>query len=229
MDRERALRKLIACLRLAKSSEPAEAAAALRQAQKLMAEYGLDEQDAAAAEVSEKREKTRYRGNHAPDYLIYLAVMVARVFGCDLVQSRERATRGGTTEFVFLGPESAIVVAAYSFVVLRRQMEGAAQLHLRRVRKRAVKEARRARFCLAWVAAVYELLRPPELDPTRSAEIEAYKARHFGPPSSDAGRRTPMSNSRSAQADIDAGAAAGRRAQLHRGVAGGDQRRLGCG
>jgi hypothetical protein len=37
MDREKLMDKIQKCLRLAKSSEPAEAAAALRQAQKMMA------------------------------------------------------------------------------------------------------------------------------------------------------------------------------------------------
>ena len=40
MDKDDILRKIEKCLALAKSSEPAEAAAALRQAQALMREHG---------------------------------------------------------------------------------------------------------------------------------------------------------------------------------------------
>ena len=49
MNRDQALRKVMACLRMAGSSNPTEAATALRQARALMEKYGLNEADAAAA------------------------------------------------------------------------------------------------------------------------------------------------------------------------------------
>lgn len=45
MTRGDAIRKARACFRLAMSPEPAEAAAALRQAQRLMRRHGLSEAD----------------------------------------------------------------------------------------------------------------------------------------------------------------------------------------
>ena len=48
MDKDDILRKIEKCLALAKSSEPAEAAAALRQAQALMREHGVSQLEAQA-------------------------------------------------------------------------------------------------------------------------------------------------------------------------------------
>ena len=51
MTRAQALRRIRACLRLSASSEPHEAAAALRQAQALMREYGVTASEADLADV----------------------------------------------------------------------------------------------------------------------------------------------------------------------------------
>lgn len=57
MTRDEALQKVKKCLALAASSEQHEAAAALRQAQKLMAAFGLSEVDVSLADVSECQQK----------------------------------------------------------------------------------------------------------------------------------------------------------------------------
>ncbi len=45
MTRDKALAKIKKCLALGRSTNPHEAAAAMRQAQKLMAEHGLNDTD----------------------------------------------------------------------------------------------------------------------------------------------------------------------------------------
>jgi len=77
MTRDQALRKVLACLRLAGSSNPHEAAAALRQARKLMDQHGLSAEDAAASEIREAESPTRCRGAKPPQSLVWLASMVA--------------------------------------------------------------------------------------------------------------------------------------------------------
>lgn len=54
----RVLEKIKKCLRLATSDNPAEAAAGLRQAQKLMAMHGLTQSDLELSEVSSHRVKS---------------------------------------------------------------------------------------------------------------------------------------------------------------------------
>jgi hypothetical protein len=80
MDREAALRKLRACLRLASSSNPNEAATALRQAQAMMAAYGLSVDDVDKDEIREHAARTRSRGGYLPAHVWELACLVAKLF-----------------------------------------------------------------------------------------------------------------------------------------------------
>lgn len=57
MTRDEALQKIKKCLALAASPEQHEAAAAMRQAQKLMQQFGLSEVDVSLADVSEAGQK----------------------------------------------------------------------------------------------------------------------------------------------------------------------------
>ena len=59
MTRDEALDKIKKCLALAASPEAHEAAAALRQAQKLMAQFGLTETDVTLADVGEVRQQAQ--------------------------------------------------------------------------------------------------------------------------------------------------------------------------
>lgn len=54
MDKNTAIDKIKKCLALSKSDNPHEAAAALRQAQKLMALYKVDALDVSLADVTEE-------------------------------------------------------------------------------------------------------------------------------------------------------------------------------
>lgn len=76
MTRDQALRKVRACLRLAASSNPNEAASAMRQAQALMNKYGLTPDDADAAEVLQADATTRSRGGDLPGSVLDLAALV---------------------------------------------------------------------------------------------------------------------------------------------------------
>ena len=74
MKNEKVLEKIKKCLRLAKSSNPHEAAAAMRQAQKLMEKYNLTERDVdlTDVEMSEHSAGTATRparGRAGPGYL----------------------------------------------------------------------------------------------------------------------------------------------------------------
>jgi len=77
VNRAAALRKILACLRLAKSSNPNEAASALRQARAMMEKYGLTEDDALASEIRDCEAATGFRGGLIPQSLVALAVIVA--------------------------------------------------------------------------------------------------------------------------------------------------------
>ena len=162
MTREQAIRKVLACLRMAASSNPTEAATALRQARALMEKYGLNEADAAASEISDAEAVTGYRGGMVPRSMLALAAMVADGYRCELVVTRGRQVvvrdgfpnLQGKTTIRFFGAGADAEVAAYAFAVLRRQMQADKAKHTSRIRKRANRDARGEEFASGWLAAV---------------------------------------------------------------------------
>lgn len=219
MDRASALRKLQACLRLAKSSEPHEASAALRQAQSLMAEYGLNEADAEASSHAFNEAETRYGQEGMPAHVSLLASIVAKAFGCVIVCSWKRRTwRVGAT-VMFFGPPASVEVASYAFTVLRRQLERQTQRHTRRIRKRVNKVARGAMFGLGWVRAVAEKLDERVLDIEQRESIERFINQTIGETVKGKGRDVVGDRSYNI-ADVLAGMRAGRQAELNPGLKG---------
>lgn len=97
--REKIIDKIKKCMALAKSSNEHEAAAALRQAQKLMQAHGISDLDMSAAEATEARAKAGATQRPA-GWETYLAGHVADAFGCKLMFTSSWA-RGG--EWAFIG------------------------------------------------------------------------------------------------------------------------------
>lgn len=81
MNRDQALSKIKKCLALAQSSNPHEAAAAMRQAQKLMAEHNVTETDVSLADVAEAVAPARL--NALTNWEAMLSGLIAQAFGCD--------------------------------------------------------------------------------------------------------------------------------------------------
>jgi hypothetical protein len=64
MTRDEALLKIKKCMALSKSAEPHEAAVALRQAQKLMEQFSVNEQDMSLLDVHEEARKGKEVSGH---------------------------------------------------------------------------------------------------------------------------------------------------------------------
>lgn len=230
MNRDQALRKVLACLRLSASNNAHEAAAALRQARALMDKYGLTDADAEASEIRSADAPTRANGAMLTPSLAILANLVARGYRCDVVVRPERKLSGdfvvrGRTLVSFFGAGADAQVAAYAFTVLRRQMEADKARHTRRIRKRANKQARGEAFALGWVVAVRDLFPRAELTDERARVIRHAMSQQLG-----ATERTPArevaTRGRNTQ-DEYAGFRAGSDARLHSGVTENAQLRLG--
>ena len=80
MTRDQALSKIKKCLALAQSGNAHEAAAGMRQAQKLMAEHELGELDVTLSQVGEG--KTDVRSSYKNLWEVQLVNLVAESFGC---------------------------------------------------------------------------------------------------------------------------------------------------
>lgn len=182
MTRDQAIRKVLACLRLAKSSNPNEAAAALRQARALMDKFGLTETDAEAAEIANASAPTGYRGGMVPRSMLALANLIADCYRSEVIIERIVGYRGKSAlRFFGAGAGADAQIAAYAFTVLYRQLREAKSKHLARVRKRANREARGEEFAFGWIYAVKALLPSEALPENRKLAIKrAVEIEHEG-------------------------------------------------
>ena len=140
IDREKILRRIQKCLRLAESSNPHESAAALRQAKALMDAHGISASQADLADIVESGCKASGKRT-IPVWEGDLASMIARTMGCRALF--ERGQRTGCTRvrraghgshyrhvysggsLIFIGAGAAPAVARYAFEVLRRKLRAA--------------------------------------------------------------------------------------------------------
>ncbi|PIQ39489.1 MAG: hypothetical protein COW58_11430 [Thalassolituus sp. CG17_big_fil_post_rev_8_21_14_2_50_53_8] len=156
-DKRKILEKIRKCLALAKSSNPHEAAAALRQAQKLMAAHKLSEQDIDLLSVKSARANAG-RAQKPPKWQHMLVGVICEAF------SVEAIFRSGffqkETEVEFIGIEEAPEVASYAYDVLRRQLTRDRAEHVRKQKrcKPATKSRRGDLFAEQWVVAVYSVI-----------------------------------------------------------------------
>lgn len=218
MDRATAVRKVRTCLRLAASSNPHEAAAALRQAKALMAQFGIGH--AEAMNVDEADAPTRARGAEVPTSILMLATICCRGFGARNVQVQMH----GRTVFRFFGIDGVATITAYAFTVLRRQMDADRLKHISRIRKRVNREARGETFALAWVFAIKDLFPAVTLNEAHTALLgEAIRLRFPDVEQGTGGRDLTHGRkvgSKLAESDMLAGYHKGKAARLHSGVTG---------
>jgi len=221
MDKKTAIDKIHKCLALAKSSTEHEAATALRQAQALMREYGVSHPEVLAAGVVQKAALAS--GNLKPTiYETSLASAVARSFGCDLVFSAGwRPGVGHVGSWVMIGHEPGPDVASYSLDVLYTQLQRARKAYSKATLKRYGKKNKIAKadaFCEGWVNQVRLLVPPMVRTDDQDAEVEAYKGIHYPQLGSLQPRERKVSRKTDTSDDYASALAAGRSAQLHRGL-----------
>lgn len=164
MTRDQALSKIRKCLALGKSANPHEAANAMRQAQKLMAEYNVTDRDMSLVDVNEVRAKAC--STAANVWEVRLVNLVADAFGCEQFASLSGyftacGSYARKREYVFIGTDAAPTVAAYAYQVLARQCAAARLAHIRKQPKTCkpiTKTTRGDEFAKGWVFGVRELV-----------------------------------------------------------------------
>ena len=110
--------KICKCLRLSESSNPNEAALALRQATSLMKKYGVSDEQMISVDINECA--TQVGEQYTPPYwALALANLVAEAFQCRNLISR---CYGRRPEIRFIGLGFKAEVATYSYTVLHRHL-----------------------------------------------------------------------------------------------------------
>ncbi|MCM2318087.1 MAG: DUF2786 domain-containing protein [Pseudomonas sp.] len=172
MDHSKALEKIKKCLRLAASSNPHEAAAAMRQARALMEKYRIEEADVLIAEVEEHAARSGSRIN-PPQWEARLAACVAQAYACKVIFVC------GLGEWRFIGEMAE--VAGYTMTLLLRQVRQARRDYIADKLKRckaATKTKRADVFCDAWVFAVRRQVQEFAGTEQPSQAVEAYMLKH---------------------------------------------------
>lgn len=233
MGRDDVIRKIKACLALSKSAEPHEAAAAMRQAQKLTEQLGITERELQLADVKEAR--VRAAAAKVQTWEAELVGLVADTMGCETFLSsgldRTPGPHGrwvAATSFVFAGVAPSAELAAYAMEVLYRQARSQRLAHVKlqpKNCKAATKRARGDAFALGWVDGVRKLLQSMVRSERHTALLQDYiRTQYPNMGKAKLGRRDAGRNVRAH--DYGAGRSAGARAQLHDGVGAGQAPRL---
>lgn len=226
MNRDQALAKIKKCLALSKSCNSHEAAAAMRQAQKLMTEHMLSPDDVALADVKMMACSTRTNSN--PRWEVLLAKFIAEAFGCSTIWTRDggRYLPNGrvayTRKVIFYGIASAPEIAGYAWDVLSKQCSRQRLAHIRQQSSRCKPITLTARgdvYAEGWAIGVRDKLdvfANPEKD---QLLIEQFKSQQWpdsktlDPKDRSVGRN--VSNNDHYKGVVD-----GRNAQLNYGVSG---------
>lgn len=229
MDIDKAIAKIRKCLALAKSSNPHEAAAALRQAQALMREHGVTEEGVRLAEVKEASGDARMQTLTAWETM--LCSDVADAFGCRVLASKRLSgqwpNRRALRTWVFIGVGASAELAQYAYDVLSRQCAKDRQGHISKQPKACktiTKTARGDAFAQAWVLGVRAQLQAYAGTAEQTALLEHYMADRYP----DLGRETAKSRAvgRNVRDDsFSQGFASGRQARLDRGLEAGPERK----
>ena len=215
---DKILRRIKKCLALAKSSNPHEAAAALRQAQKLMKKHGVS---ADQVELSDVGQATRRAGRaeKPPLYTTYLIHTICKAFGVLPMYAWDGPDwlRKRTVHFIGINP--APELAGYAYDVLLRQLRRDRNSHYKELHrhKRANRIRRSDIFAEQWVHAVYERVAAF----ARTSQEEDLTRRALAALFPDAQPITARAASVNDQRDMEsglAGAVAGKRAQLNQGL-----------
>ena len=156
MSQERILEKIKKCLALSESPVAAEAAAALRQAQKLMELHGISQLDLKKADLGEAEFRSKASVSRIKDWELRLVTRVAQAFGCRLMWSKSSSYASDVYgRFILLGLKSQVELAQYTCdVMTRKLMKARAEFVSGAYGDRSEKTKAADGFCHGWVSAV---------------------------------------------------------------------------
>lgn len=182
---DRILNKIKKCLALSQSSEPAEAAAAMRQAQKMMEMYGVSQVDLGRADLGEAVVKSKVSVSRIKDWELALLNLIAKSFGCKMLWTRSSSySEDVFGHYLLIGIKAQVQLAQYTADVLQRKLIKARNEFVRQLpdgynRQYKTKEA--DGFCHGWVRAIGKTVHEFALnDATRTLIEDEVKSRSTG-------------------------------------------------
>lgn len=179
MDKEKALARIKKCLALSKSPNEHEAAAALRQAQKLMQAHGITEEDVDGSTViSDFVDHDDY--NYARRKPLIVLAVVKLMREAFAVESVWEKSPSGKHRIRYFGEQAGVMLACHAHTVVYRAAGAAWRRYLReRPHLKGVRNAR-ASFVLGWCETVAEKVAKISPDPKVVERIARKKLEHYG-------------------------------------------------
>jgi hypothetical protein len=210
---EKILSKIKKCLALSQSSEPHEAAAAMRQAQKLMELHGVSQADIGRADIGEAEVKSKVSVSRIKDWELKLLNLVAKSFGCKLIWFRSSSYSTDVFgKYILIGLKSQVQLAQYTADVMQRKLIKARGQFVSGFSDRLPRKSKTIEadgFCHGWVKAVSALVHEFALGAETKALIEAeVQSRATG--------KAPVQRRAAGQMGLNAGFEAGQGESIHR-------------
>ncbi len=172
MNKNQAIEKIRKCLSLAESANEHEAAAAMRQARKLMEKYGLTDAGSEFFQLSDEEIKSGFK--RMPLWYSALLSCIARAFGCSAYEGYKKA--------IFVGPAAGAEIASYAMDVVLRTLADRKKEFLKsqniRLASPAKKREMGAAFAEGFVIGVRKVVDgfAEKLSPERHQAHEEYLA-----------------------------------------------------
>lgn len=215
MDHTKVLDKIKKCLALGKSPNEHEAAAAMRQAQKLMAAHDISERELGAIGYSHETVKTTIQcGKVVPVTLTGIVQLVRAAFGIEAVIARTRRETDYNYDIEYFGPEHRVVLAGYAHVVIQRAVDGAWKAYLLANPQMKGRQGARAGFYLGWIQGVRETVEDFVMPEDERLGTKSAMDLHYG---RDLGK-AEQSKQKVYGSTMSAGSRASEGFQLHRPV-----------
>lgn len=213
MDRAKALEKIQKCLALGKSPNEHEAAAAMRQAQNLMKNFGITDADIGMLGFAEESVQTAIqcgRATKIPLYLSSIVRLVRHAFGVSAFYSPVLLKTDYNYKVTYVGREDRVMLAAYAHTLVARAVERSWVQH--QIDNPWVKgqHGARAGFVIGWISGVREKIEAFANTPEDTKGAELYIENKFGKLSSMAPNKQRVSGNA-----MDAGASASEGFSIH--------------
>lgn len=155
MDRAKILDKIKKCLALSKSPNEHEAAAALRQAQKLMERNGITEKElGTVGYTSATIDLPVQAGKKVPLYIASFFNLIKRAFGVQPFVTRTQRVSDRSFTVIYYGPEHRVMLAEYAHDVVWRAMSRGWDAHLKENPCLKGERGARTGYYMGWLEAV---------------------------------------------------------------------------
>ena len=228
MKTERAIDKIKKLLALSKSTNPHEAATALRQAQNLMAKHNISNDEINMSSISETHFYSKVSVSRIKVWEWTLVSGIAKAFGCDAFFGKGNS-HGETTEeiyakYTYVGVRSQVEIAGYTInVVLRKIVKAKNEFSksLPQKMSRADKTAQINGFLHGWSKEIMKTVHAFAESDEVTLAIESYMGKHY--PNMTSGK---CQNQRIGQNGVLSGMEAARGESINRPVNGQGQARL---